>query len=91
VAYGPNSAPVDIVDNPKSARNEEPDQGLRGTGEMSENVGLTEERIDEVIASCDNDLRGAVKALLLINERLEAELEHLHEQLSAPPLQPRVQ
>jgi hypothetical protein len=57
---------------------------------MSENVGLTEERIDELIASCDNDLRGAVKALLLINERLEAELEQLHEQLSAPPLQPRV-
>jgi hypothetical protein len=81
---------VDIVDNPKFARNEEPDQRLTGAGEMSENVRLTEERIDEVIATCDNDLRGAIKALLLINERLEAELEHLHEQLLAPPLQPTV-
>ena len=89
-SYVPNSAPVDIVDNPKSARNEEPDRRLTGAGEMSENVRLTEERIDEVIATCDNDLRGAIKALLLINERLEAELEHLHEQLLAPPLQPTV-
>lgn len=51
---------------------------------------LTEDRIDEVIASCDDDARGAIKALLLINERLEAELLHLHEQLLAPPLQPTI-
>jgi hypothetical protein len=51
---------------------------------------FTEDRIDEVIASCDDDLRGAVKALLLINECLEAELEQLHEWLMAPSLQPTV-
>ncbi|TYO68335.1 hypothetical protein FXV83_01275 [Bradyrhizobium hipponense] len=30
--------------------------------------------IDEIVASCSGDLRGAVRALLLINEHLEAEL-----------------
>ena len=30
--------------------------------------------IDEIVATCNGDLRGAVRALLLINEHLEAEL-----------------
>ncbi|MCK1741187.1 hypothetical protein IVA80_09970 [Bradyrhizobium sp. 139] len=30
--------------------------------------------IEEIVASCNGDLRGAVRALLLINEHLEAEL-----------------
>lgn len=30
--------------------------------------------IDEIVASCNGDLRGAVRALLIINEHLEAEL-----------------
>lgn len=30
--------------------------------------------IDEIVASCNGDLRGAVRALLLINEHLETEL-----------------
>ncbi|MBB4429765.1 hypothetical protein GGD66_008370 [Bradyrhizobium sp. CIR48] len=30
--------------------------------------------IDEIVASCNGDLRGAVRALLLINEHLESEL-----------------
>ena len=34
--------------------------------------------IDEIVASCNNDLRGAVRALLLINEHLEAEIAKLH-------------
>jgi hypothetical protein len=34
--------------------------------------------IDEIIASCDGDMRGALKALLLVNERLEAELAQLY-------------
>jgi regulator of replication initiation timing len=36
-----------------------------------------EERIDEIIATCDGDLRGALKALLLVNEHLEFELQQL--------------
>ena len=34
--------------------------------------------IDEIVARCDGDLRGAVKALLLVNERLEAEIAQLY-------------
>ena len=34
--------------------------------------------IDEIVASCNGDLRGAVRALLLINEHLEAELAKLY-------------
>lgn len=34
--------------------------------------------IDEIVASCSGDLRGAVRALLLINEHLEAELAKLY-------------
>jgi hypothetical protein len=34
--------------------------------------------IDEIVASCHGDLRGAVKALLLVNEQLESELDHFH-------------
>jgi hypothetical protein len=34
--------------------------------------------IDEIVASCNGDLRGAVRALLLINEHLEAELAKVY-------------
>ncbi len=34
--------------------------------------------IDEIVASCNGDLRGALKALLLVNEHLEAELAQLY-------------
>jgi hypothetical protein len=34
--------------------------------------------IDEIVASCDGDMRGALKALLLVNERLETELAQLY-------------
>ena len=34
--------------------------------------------IDEIVASCDGDVRGALMALLLVNERLEAELAQLY-------------
>lgn len=34
--------------------------------------------IDEIVANCSGDLRGAVRALLLINEHLEAELTKLY-------------
>jgi hypothetical protein len=30
-----------------------------------------EQNVDEIVAACDGDLRGAVKALMLINEQLE--------------------
>jgi hypothetical protein len=38
----------------------------------------TEAFIDEVIAECDGDMREAIKALLLVNEQLETELQQLY-------------
>jgi hypothetical protein len=32
--------------------------------------------IDEIVTSCNGDIRGAVKALLLVNEKLETELNY---------------
>jgi hypothetical protein len=37
-----------------------------------------EAAIDDIVASCDGDIRGALKALLLVNERLETELRQLY-------------
>jgi hypothetical protein len=34
----------------------------------------SEAAIDDIVASCNGDIRGALKALLLVNEQLEAEL-----------------
>jgi hypothetical protein len=36
-----------------------------------------EQDVDEIIAACRGDLRGAVKALMLINEQLEQTLLQL--------------
>jgi hypothetical protein len=38
----------------------------------------SEAAIDEIVANCDGDLRGALKALLLVNEHLEAEIAQLY-------------
>lgn len=40
--------------------------------------GSNEAAIDEIVARCNSDIRGALKALLLVNEQLEAELQQLH-------------
>ena len=37
-----------------------------------------EAAIDEIVASCNGDVRGALRALLLVNEQLEAELQQLY-------------
>ena len=37
-----------------------------------------EAAIDEIVASCNGDIRGALKALLMVNEQLEAELQQLY-------------
>jgi glutamate 5-kinase len=37
-----------------------------------------EAAIDEIVASCNGDVHGALKALLLVNEHLEAELQQLY-------------
>jgi replication-associated recombination protein RarA len=41
------------------------------------NLEFNENAIDEIVASCNGDIRGALKALMLVNEHLEAELQQL--------------
>jgi hypothetical protein len=41
--------------------------------------------IDRLIEECRGDIHGALKALLLINERLEAELQYFYEQSNIDP------
>jgi hypothetical protein len=38
----------------------------------------SEAAIDEIVARCNGDVHGALKALLLVNEQLEAELQQLY-------------
>jgi hypothetical protein len=40
--------------------------------------GPNEAVIDAIVASCNGDIRGALKALLMVNEQLEAELQQLY-------------
>jgi len=42
----------------------------------------TEIVIERIIASCDGNTRGALEALLLVNEHLEAELHQLYAAVS---------
>ena len=37
-----------------------------------------ETTIDQIVANCNGDVHGALKALLLVNEQLEAELQQLY-------------
>jgi hypothetical protein len=38
----------------------------------------SEAAINQIVATCNGDLRGALKALLLVNEHLEAELAQFY-------------
>jgi hypothetical protein len=51
---------------------------LTETGECSMARALSDVAIDEIIAACNGDTHGALKALLLVNEQLEAELQQLY-------------
>jgi hypothetical protein len=42
----------------------------------------TEVAIEKIIASCDGNMRGALEALMLVNEHLEAELHRLYSVMS---------
>jgi len=43
----------------------------------------SETAIDEIVARCNGDVHGALKALLLVNEQLEAELQQLYAKIVA--------
>jgi hypothetical protein len=38
----------------------------------------TDIAIEKIVATCDGNMRGALEALLLVNEHLEAELHQLY-------------
>ena len=40
-----------------------------------------EQDVDEIVAACNGDLRGAVKALMLVNEQLEQKLGRISAEL----------
>jgi hypothetical protein len=40
-----------------------------------------EQDVDEIVAACNGDLRGAVKALMLVNEQLEERLQRISAEL----------
>jgi hypothetical protein len=42
----------------------------------------TDIAIDKIVAACDGNLHGALEALLLVNEHLEAELHQLYAAIS---------
>ncbi len=42
----------------------------------------SEAAIDHIVATCNGDIRGALKALLLVNEQLEAELAQAYAAVS---------
>jgi hypothetical protein len=46
--------------------------------EFSMRTRPIEAAIDRIVASCGGDIRGALEALLLVNEHLEAELQQLY-------------
>jgi len=45
----------------------------------------TDIAIDKIVAACDGNLHGALEALLLVNEHLEAELDWLYATISSAP------
>ena len=47
----------------------------------------TEVAIEKIIASCDGNMRGALEALMLVNEHLENELHRIYAVMSriGPP------
>ena len=51
----------------------------------------TDIAIEKIVAACDGNIHGALEALLLVNEHLEAELHQLYAAISsAPPKGPRL-
>jgi hypothetical protein len=46
--------------------------------------------IEKIVAACDGDLHGALRALMLVNEHLEGELEAMYASMEAGWLSARV-
>jgi hypothetical protein len=50
---------------------------------------VNEIAIDEIVATCGGDIRGALRALLIVNEQLEAELARLYATVNQSGMQDR--
>ena len=46
-------------------------------------VKPTDKAIDEIVAACDGNVRGALEVVLLLNENLEAERNQLYARFGA--------
>jgi hypothetical protein len=53
---------------------------------MPPNLEAYEAAVDDAIASCDGDLRGALKALIIANEFLERDLQEALASAAAPSI-----
>jgi hypothetical protein len=53
------------------------DVALMSRAEDNKLLDQYEQDVDEIVAACRGDLRGAVRALMLINEQLEQKLQRL--------------
>jgi hypothetical protein len=49
------------------------------------NLNRPDAVIDEIVAACSGDMVSAVKALLLVNEELESELQQLYAAAACRP------
>jgi hypothetical protein len=45
-----------------------------------------EQQVDEIVVACGGDLHAALRALMLLNERLEQELETMRAEMVEHPL-----
>jgi hypothetical protein len=59
------------------------------TGDCAGGLGMASKRteiaIEKIVAACDGNVHGALEALLLVNEHLEAELHQLYAAISRAP------
>jgi len=42
-----------------------------------------ESAIEKIVAACEGDLHGALRALMMVNEHLESELHAIHDAIAA--------
>jgi hypothetical protein len=52
--------------------------GCSSTGDMPMTHTPNEAAVNAIIATCDGDMRGAIKVLLLLNGQLESEIQELY-------------
>jgi hypothetical protein len=67
--------PIPVIHRNRSGAKGLSHRKIRG---LSMTSRPTDAAIDKIVAKCSGDIRSALKALLLVNEHLEAELQQLY-------------